>query len=593
MLQPDKKKRPKWKLKFLRHNTIENAEVLESQVILGASLNVLFTTHKEQSMTPSTLKSQGSSSDYDSIFTGRYLQISNGSFTSPVAEYLPRSFPTGNAELYRASLSLQSVTGNTNRGPKVKPYIFTQTHQPNFQRISNINETKCFICDELLQTKLQHERIIELKCGDFIHGECFEVSVKCGIERLTKIENFKLTSRNIEQAFPICKGNKCKTVQRKILPTDEHLIDHLFTSVLLDQKDKTLHLRNSNLAILNSTLKSQRAQEFQDNNIAALHNSKSLGLPLMSQLPIPYSALCRYSANIDRGSLSPSPNSSISTVNTLRIKIPVHKNIPINLLKSEFIGYLINNCMDFNLTTLLKLGELRLLDKLLVSHDGHNFASKIAYLFENYLIEWSLNSTDVTLFPTKNMKISTVNSSILKLYSSHSEVSTIWLNSEISLIIEKWVIATSDPNFKFPNDIITSTIIIPTLGGREEFCNPETPTQDNNSNEYLCNKNSDSTINLIPDVTKDLKGSSNDYLMRMNSRALSLNNTKIDLLFKSCTSTEKLDDPTGEDNSDDSDVDSDQDLIDRLTTNTESGSKLTTLNDLLNTIDNALIESRS
>lgn len=162
---------------------------------------------------------------------------------------------------------------------------------------------------------------------------------------------------------------------------------------------------------------------------------------------------------------TPSPNPSISTMNTFTVKMENHKNVPIDTLKNHFIKVMFEKCKCFGFTTLSKLGSLRLVDELLISFNGYEYFPTVVFFFDNYLVA-SFEDDEPTLVSLRNTKITTSSSSVLKFFH-HDDTSDnqleVWLDSKVETVIEKWVVATLDHGFEFPVELITSTILIPSL----------------------------------------------------------------------------------------------------------------------------------
>ncbi|KAK7686798.1 hypothetical protein QCA50_009871 [Cerrena zonata] len=75
------------------------------------------------------------------------------------------------------------------KGPKIQPFIFTHTNQPKRTKNHSLRLRKCFICEEPLQTKLGLEKVIELTCGDYIHGDCLSIIINGIVEIFLELEH--------------------------------------------------------------------------------------------------------------------------------------------------------------------------------------------------------------------------------------------------------------------------------------------------------------------------------------------------------------------------------------------------------------------
>lgn len=471
-----------------------------------AFLGLLHKTRTPNGESPNMGDMMDPSHDLDSLFTG-----------------------SGNPFFCNASLALHEIASPKQgaRGPQVKPFIFTQSHQATTNRPDL--GTRCLICDEYLQTKLLDEKIVDLKCGDFVHSECFQITINYEIELLTETSSLDSSSDHstlIEQIFPKCTGSEClvRGVITPMLPMDDGYVDEIIVNALIAQQDHDSKSKNGNLAALGSTLESNRNRDrktrLQADNLGTVSPlitpklSKQLrpvfgtsisepAIPIRPLKPRQRVSLIRESSIKTR---SPSPNSSISTMNTETIKINNYKGVSIETLKDQFIQYLIDNCPQFSLSTLLKLGPLRLVDQLLVGTSSLKlFERKICYLFTNFLVIWTINGPYPILFPLdpEKLSISTHNESVLKLKTtdSGSYIKEILLNSEVDSIIEKWVVAVSDFYFCFPSDVLTSTIILPKYKKESSYIDevlfPKPSSRRNSSNTISSVKKSNSTIDVI------------------------------------------------------------------------------------------------
>ncbi|CUM63216.1 uncharacterized protein PRCAT00000786001 [Priceomyces carsonii] len=569
-------------------------------------------------------------SDPDSIFSGTAHR------SPPIFQ---RSKSLGNQgpsnDLLKASNALQEVMSSPRRkGPKVKPFIFTQTQQ-NKPRTNNINDLKCFICDEMLYTKLEHEKLVDLKCGDVIHGECFNITVNFEIEKLLKLNIIDTNDSPLTQlckCLPHCQGLNCKTnnISQTMTPFDSSIVDKLFANALLDHKKSKFVQEGPNLSSLSSTLRYTKSLEgsiCQSDILSPTFNKKEQSAKNQTGGNLRVSGTVLRSDSKKRGgvnsliswrstssylrlSRSPSPTASMSTTNTVTVRISKYKEVPLDILKSAFIQYLIDNCSGLQLTSLLKFGELRLIDELLVGYDGLSYSTKIVYLFENYLVVWNMGSNDCRMFPMIDTFVQTPDVSTLMISDRKLSHSQIWLNSETDSIIEKWVVATSDFNFKFPSEILTSTIILPTLsnGFERPLTRPLSAIKNNNkrlsditeknafvdeSASYLA-LNSTSSIFLPDSVTMTHKEAS-------PNEELSIDKQRVDGIFKHETILSDNNGNCGisrvmliQDGSlsSESDLDSDQEVINEFMQKCNVKSEKT-WDDLISKIDNVLFSSAS
>lgn len=413
--------------------------------------------------------------DYESPF--KFRSPRKGSY--PFKKFSFRS-PKKERPASTPSISASNSTEHAPKGPKVKAYIFQQTQGSSQKPAAS---DTCYVCDELLQNKLNDEQLLHLKCGDFIHGGCFNLTIQFEVEIM--ISEGKLNSETMieelrELLFPPCQGKLCSEKTSKMIPFDKEISENLLRDALLRVKE------NDNLMALKSALNPSSIPISEFDSFLPEPNLSLLESPT-PQRSVSYGRkktatnnnfaaenffVLRSCSSDSFRSISPAM--SISTMNTAMTRINNYKNISEDALNTLFIKFLLNNCDSFSLNCLLKLGTLRLADYLLVSFDGISYGPQIVYLFELYLIVindvksiHSLPGTPVML-PLGTLKVSTPKSSILKISSAPKF--QIYLSSKVDSIIEKWVVATSDLLFMVPSDIITSTIEFPELKQELSLC---------------------------------------------------------------------------------------------------------------------------
>lgn len=371
------------------------------------------------------------------------------------------------------------------KGPKIQPFIFTHTNQPKRTKNHSLRLRKCFICEEPLQTKLGLEKVIELTCGDYIHGDCLSIIINGIVEIFLELEHESMeVNLFIENNLPTCNGSICisNTTNCRMKPVDQNFISKIITDTLLNRNNSRsiFDFTGSNIPISTdySIIKLPKPQ-IPDKSLWAPDPplitpiSSSFGevfdkSPRQRQGLQPLNTI-KTTVSTDTNFLSLrsnclSPCQSISTSNTVSVRINDYKDVPINTLKDHFIKDLIDNCPQITLTSLLNLGPLRLVDRLLISINGPaDFQPKTCYLFTNYLVARSDNNQSPLFFPLdlNRSTVETPESSVLKI--STTEDLNIWLHSNIASIIEKWVAAICDILFIFPPELLTSTIILPGL----------------------------------------------------------------------------------------------------------------------------------
>lgn len=314
------------------------------------------------------------------------------------------------------------------RGPKIQPFIFSQTLQPQ-RKSGPLVTSKCFICEELLQTKLESETFVELECGDFVHGECLKIVVHTEFESMPEAQYGELSHKFFQDSR-----------FRKLVPLDDTLIDRMINDFLV-QNDNSSPFSESLADPFNSPRKRKHSSEISTLNSIRVSTGDS-------------------SLHFVEKARSPSPNPSLSTTNTVSVQILHHIEIPIEVLKDHFVRYLLNCCENITLSVLLTLGPLRLVDRLLVGIDKLDSLRVLnCYLFSNFLVIWSPEEGINTIFSLQpgTVTIKTPKPNMVEIISSIDQI-LIFLNSEVSSIIEKWGVAISDPNFTFPSEILTSTI---------------------------------------------------------------------------------------------------------------------------------------
>lgn len=517
----------------------------------------------------------------------RKLKSWKKAFTKPVAEQLlfpslsPKSthdsistyssadndFSTASSP---SSASYLNLMINKDKGPKIKPYIYTQcqtttpNHKPSFNK--RIGDNKCFICEELIQTKLATETILELQCGDYIHEQCFAVAINFKIDKLLQSSTFTASKSKLASLIlPICNGKNCQNLPEPITLVDLEYLNQVLTKAItksieydclqlpsyldhsLSEQESPLHPSRSPVSsppshfieTPNSTppnpYRSSRFSRISTNNKnsnldytssgqnsiaskpgSSIYNSSRLSnQSLTSSLSTPFEngqssnsyqfqglrspidfsrRRTRDESGLSYPSLasirSPSPNPSVYTINDC-IKMRDHHNIPLENLKDQLLEKLVSSCSKFKLNILIKLGNLRLADSLLVrSNDLENWKSQIVYLFDNSLVTFD-STYKHNIFDLDQSSFA-IEKSVVKI-SNTLRNKDIMLNSDIPSIIEKWVVAFSDIGFTFPSDILTSSInlTIP-------FFNKS--------------RSSDSTINIIPEVSSN--GSSTKNSLR-------------------------------------------------------------------------------
>lgn len=332
-------------------------------------------------------------------------------------------------------------------GPKVKPYVTRQ--MPRSFSDGAIAAENCFICQEPLETRLESEKIISCCCGDCVHSECMKTALAFEFEMATKKGTLSSQSSFFvikEAILPKCRGRLCKS---KSSPPLAEPVNQDFLTEAVDDAVLSLKLSKANAPVI----------------------TKSRSEPIVQRPKFPSfeESRDRFSRYTDRTSLATSdgdfratsPAHSMCTVKTTSVRLSMHAEVPIDDLKNSFIKRMLDNCKVFDLSLLVALGSLRLVDKLLVGSFCESFEEANVYLFTHYLVIWS-EQREPTIFPLDlSTQVETPIPSVLQITSG---MQCLKLHSEIGSIIEKWVIAISDLLLVFPSDIITSTIPLVEVG---------------------------------------------------------------------------------------------------------------------------------
>lgn len=338
-----------------------------------------------------------------------------------------------------------------------KPMAATKTRTRSFG--AHMNQA-CSICQEPLASKLHLEKLVSLRCGDCVHGQCLQAIVEHNAELLLDGGDLLGTpSPELqEMLLPTCKGELCLPagLECPVCPVDKELVQCMVYEAVL-----TLKLARVNRKLLteNGFFDADYSSPFQD--------PTTKESPLYPQLAEFSWSLCSKAMARDFSfrSLDPGFQSrpvsvaqSMITNLTVSVRVSEHEKLPVEDLKNAFIKHMIDSCGTFELSMLVGLGPLRLVDRLLVSLDKSPYCLSKVYLFANYLIIWE--TVDPTLLHLKDVKsIGTPELSVVEVNFHHTTVS-VRLHSETASIIEKWGIAISDPDLVFPSDIFTSTMSI-------------------------------------------------------------------------------------------------------------------------------------
>lgn len=331
----------------------------------------------------------------------------------------------------------------------------------------------CFICQELLETKLVLEKLVSLQCGDCVHGECLQAAIDYSVARYLESGELLRTSNSPELRsilFPTCKGHVCTSARlvMPVYPIDEGLIEStVYDAILtlklakvnrqerLDEAATETKLEPSNTSSpLNTPLTCQSSSYLQSRYF--IKEDQTLRpKSVVSELQPPrnhHLEVCYDSRPVSQAL------SGITTL-TVSVRISEHERIPLEQLKNSFIKHMIDSCGIFDLSMLVALGPLRLVDRLLVSLNNCSYALSKVYLFANFLIVWETN-LPVMFSLNDILSIGTPELSVVQFLLCDHAVTSVKLHSETASIIEKWGIAISDPGLIVPSDIFTSTLSI-------------------------------------------------------------------------------------------------------------------------------------
>lgn len=465
----------------------------------------------EQATVPRASSYSKGSVTSKSVFSPAGLQDSVGDGT-PFSDIVNGSLREITGGVSVTSVALQDImgTGEKERGPKVKPFIFTETQQTLQNK--PLVTMQCVVCDEALLTKMQSETVIEMKCGCFAHEECFQISLEYQRENFLQTGKHDVVAKVeslVGQIFPQCDNHD---VEEKLgylmIPIDDSYVDKIVADVLMQQREHVFNTKRGNVVALSSTLRSPNCANAERNSFENTSTLKTVAPSFTSKL---HSSLTseidgtNYQTNVNRfkeehssmkapsmlRAMSQSPAGSISTMNTDSIKMNIYKGVSLEKLKGWFMKYFFDNCPRGYAFT-KNFGNVRLVDRLLVkSPNCVLLESKICYLFEKGLVLWNTDDQGFMVFPLESDKLvfEIVNPTTLEIYSTYfsSDSERIVLNSELNSVLQKWMVAISDLEFVFPSEVFTSTIFLPITSCRSS-CTHEIanfPSQSSRSSSPL------------------------------------------------------------------------------------------------------------
>lgn len=386
------------------------------------------------------------------------------------------------------------------RGPKVKPFFTTQSPRTFLDGLCNF----CFICGDTLETKLDTEKIVPLRCGDCVHGECLKLSAEVKLDHAISCGalNARSSTYDIEQqVLPTCGGKMCaaKGLRCSVDPVEEEVLLTITTDASLTLKLAGITPKPGQQPMFGAFLPTFTEDSIADEPSWMLDETKSSFKPLWStpadtsqrtylssfsdvsrlEFPVPKRAsqdsralkapsaqresryFVRESSILrpkpDRSSFNSilRPHSPTPSAMTVSVRINENEHFTLDKLRGVFIRHMLDNCPAFDLAALVSLGQLRLVDRLLVALDLGDFHACTVYLFANYFVVWNPQSPPKLLLLTGQCLMSAPKTSVLKF---QLDAATLSLHSEIDSIIEKWGIMVSDLLLEVPSGIFTSSI---------------------------------------------------------------------------------------------------------------------------------------
>lgn len=369
------------------------------------------------------------------------------------------------------------------RAPKVRPFVAAS--QLSFN--GSIMGQTCFICNELLETKLEQEQLVQLNCGDCVHSEClatvadFDANKARRNQEISPASSFGEVEATI---FPVCRGTACseRNMRQQAVPVDEEIVRRIVEDVMLSLKlseNAGLNIPGSRSCSVKSSWSSEDStglgiteRAFSDVSLTTNATSfddttKNTFKPgsVLSPQPIGTNNLepgfvpVLHDRATERESRPTSPAISNLTTATASVRISFHQLVLLEHLRSAFIRHMVHANHEIDFSMLVAVGALRLVDRLQICLNNTQFCDAIVYLFLNYLVIWR-EDLPVEFFDLT--KLSRIDSSgvcilLLRFDDLHSLID---LCSDVDSIIQKWGIALSDPLLVFPQELFSSTISV-------------------------------------------------------------------------------------------------------------------------------------
>ncbi|GMG27675.1 unnamed protein product [Ambrosiozyma monospora] len=351
----------------------------------------------------------------------------------------------------------------------------------------------CSVCGLPLSDTISYkefgngEQILELSCHHYVHEEC--LLLKMGF---VPPERDKTSSASY---FPDCAKCADGTVA---IPCDDKVSDDIVTKFLSDPRysigdsltsDLMLASPNNGSELSSPSIQTRRQQLGQLSDAS-----------LLSIAPPPRDTFKTHHKKQSRGSSVSAISSIISSVSetspvmnsypmpTIYTSIGSawNSNFSLELLRGKFVDELCklsqqghvsnvnssseNDDQDENEEKLMlskslieSFGNLRLFDKMKLSHDGRIFSEFYCYLFEHMLVMVNLLAKEFSLMSISSLvHVDVPSKSVFKLMpnsdSNNKDNENIYFNCDKSDILEKWAAALSNLQSSFSNDLITSTI---------------------------------------------------------------------------------------------------------------------------------------
>lgn len=451
---------------------------------------------------PLSLSPKSSWDESEYTGTTKHSRNSFALTTCSASSYLSNELPFSSNHTFEYS-----------EGPSIKPYTHSVQRLPRSSRQSHSLRSKspnshqstsfrglgeCFICGDLVLTKLDAECLYELKCGSYLHEQCVTISIDYKIYQALNSGTFTVKRSELESLiFPLCAGNGCE--KHLIEFSDDSVLDKFITRAITQsiEFDKT-QLRNTEISsfnsfqlettgvpIVQSTDLQPRTGPIQPEILHPLqapleiHREASpspdmqLVHPVPPRRPLAPSSFRHhtrtpsfllpkqrfltnsYSRFSSLRSETASPINSI-LYNNDTIRMVHHKNLSLETLQNLLLRSLLTACPSLSLNSLVKFGNLRLADNLVVkTQEKELWATAKVFLFDNFLvicqqfgsmIMCELNSCNFSF-----------EHSLIRIVNQQYCIS---LDSNAPSILEKWVIALSDFDFDFPCEFLTSTLSV-------------------------------------------------------------------------------------------------------------------------------------